>query len=41
VRGVPLTKTEHETLQRFAGRYRVAPAEVSRRIELAVIAHRP
>jgi hypothetical protein len=38
---VPLTKTEHETLQRFAGRYRVAPAEVSRRIELAVIAHRP
>jgi len=34
---VPLTNTEHETRERFAGRYRVAPAEVFRRIELAVI----
>ena len=32
-----MTRTEHETLERFAERYRVAPAQVSRRIELAVI----
>ena len=32
-----MTNTEHETRERFAGRYRVAPAEVFRRIELAVI----
>ena len=28
-----MTKTEHETRERFAERYRVVPAEVSRRIE--------
>ena len=32
-----MTKTERETAARFAERYRVAPAEVSRRVELAVI----
>ena len=32
-----MTKTEHETRERFAGRDRVALAAVSRRIELAVI----
>ncbi|MDR0342695.1 MAG: methyltransferase domain-containing protein [Nocardiopsaceae bacterium] len=32
-----MTKAEQETARRFAERYRVAPAEVSRRVELAVI----
>lgn len=32
-----MTKTEHETRKRFAERYRVVLADVSRRIELAVI----
>ena len=34
---MPVTRLEQETAQRFAERYRVAPAEVSRRVELAVI----
>jgi hypothetical protein len=32
-----MTKADRETAQHFAQRYRVAPAEVSRQIELAVI----
>src|SRR5262245_38368151 len=32
-----MTRAERETIEHFAERYRVAPAEVSRRIELAVI----
>ena len=36
-RAVPMTKIERETAERFAERYRVGPAEVSRRVELAVI----
>ena len=32
-----MTNIERQTAQRFAERYRVAPAEVSRRVELAVI----
>jgi len=32
-----MTKIERETAERFAERYRVGPAEVSRRVELAVI----
>jgi len=32
-----MTKIEQETAKRFAERYRVGPAEVSRRVELAVI----
>ena len=32
-----MTKAERQTAERFAERYRVAPAEVSRRVELAVI----
>jgi cyclopropane fatty-acyl-phospholipid synthase-like methyltransferase len=32
-----MTKAERETAEHFAERYRVAPAEVSRRVELAVI----
>src|SRR5262249_61700622 len=32
-----MTKAERETFEHFAERYRVAPAEVSRRVELAVI----
>lgn len=32
-----MTKTERQTAERFAERYRVAPAEVFRRVELAVI----
>jgi ubiquinone/menaquinone biosynthesis C-methylase UbiE len=32
-----MSKLERETAERFAERYRVAPAEVSRRVELAVI----
>ena len=32
-----MTKIERETAERFAQRYRVGPAEVSRRVELAVI----
>jgi ubiquinone/menaquinone biosynthesis C-methylase UbiE len=32
-----VTKHERQTAARFAERYRVAPAEVSRRVELAVI----
>ena len=32
-----MTRVERETAERFAERYRVAPAAVSRRIELAVI----
>jgi hypothetical protein len=35
--GSQMTKNERETLEHFAGRYRVAPSEVSRRVELAVI----
>jgi len=32
-----MTNAEQETFARFAERYRVAPAEVSRRVEMAVI----
>ena len=32
-----MTRTEQETAQFFAERYRVPPAEVSRRVELAII----
>jgi len=32
-----VTRTERAAAERFAERYRVAPAEVSRRVELAVI----
>ena len=32
-----MTKIKRETAERFAERYRVGPAEVSRRVELAVI----
>ena len=32
-----MTKADQETARRFAARYQVAPAEVSRRVELAVI----
>lgn len=32
-----MTRAERETFEHFAERYRVAPAEVSRRVELAVI----
>lgn len=35
--GVRVTKAERAAAERFAERYRVAPAEVSRRVELAVI----
>lgn len=32
-----MTRADRETFEHFAERYRVAPAEVSRRVELAVI----
>jgi hypothetical protein len=32
-----VTRFEHQTIEHFAERYRVARAEVTRRVELAVI----